>query len=168
MAKAYCHRPLINGLIERAHRQGKAVIVDPKGNDYARYQGATVITPNVHEAERATQIEIQSEADVQMVGDKLLAMLPGSALLLTRGAQGMSLFVAGQAPIHIPTVGQSVYDVTGAGDTVISALAMALAAGASLEAAARLANYAAGIVVGKLGTAPVTLEELTERMKDEG
>ena len=94
-------------------------------------------------------------------------MLPGSALLLTRGAQGMSLFVAGQAPVHIPTVGQSVYDVTGAGDTVISALALALAAGASLEAAARLANQAAGIVVGKLGTAPVTLEELTERMKDE-
>ena len=121
-----------------------------------------MITPNVHEAERATSIEIQSEADVLTVGDKLLEMLPGSALLLTRGAQGMSLFISGQAPVHIPTVGQSVYDVTGAGDTVLSVLALAMAAGASLEASARLANHAAGIVVGKLGTAPVTLEELKQ------
>ncbi len=151
---------LIRGLIDCARAHGKPVIVDPKGSDYTRYQGAAVITPNAHEAERATQIEIHSETDVQAIGDRLLELLPGSALLLTRGAQGMSLFVAGQLPVHIPTVGQSVYDVTGAGDTVISALALALAAGASLEEGARLANHAAGIVVGKLGTAPVTLEEL--------
>lgn len=155
---------LIRGLMDRAREQGRPVIVDPKGSDYARYQGATVITPNVHEAERATHIEIHSEADVQAVGDRLLEMLPGSALLLTRGAQGMSLFVAGQVPVHIPTVGQSVYDVTGAGDTVISALALAMASGASLEEGARLANHAAGIVVGKLGTAPVTLEELEQHL----
>ena len=155
---------LIRGLIDRARNHNKPIIVDPKGSDYARYRGATVITPNVHEAERATQIEIVSEADVQTVGDRLLELLPGSALLLTRGAEGMSLFVPDQAPTHIPTVGQSVYDVTGAGDTVLSALALALASGASLADGARLANHAAGIVVGKLGTAPVTLEELTEAL----
>ena len=151
---------LIRRLIDLARAFHKPVIVDPKGSDYSRYLGATVITPNVHEAERATNIDIHSEDDARRVGRALLELLPGSALLLTRGAAGMSVFQNGHPPAHIPTVGQSVYDVTGAGDTVISALALAIAAGAQLEQAARLANLAASIVVGKLGTAPVTREEL--------
>ena len=146
--------------LSAASAQGRPVVVDPKGSDYARYRGATVITPNVAETERATSREIHSDADVLAAGSDLLALLPGTAILVTRGADGMSLLREGHAPVHIPTVARSVYDVTGAGDTVVSALALALAVGAPLEHAARLANRAAGVVVGKLGTARVSLDEL--------
>ncbi len=146
--------------MELARDAGKPVIVDPKGTNYAKYRGATVITPNVHEAERATNREIHNTEDVLIVADLLLQQLEGTTLLMTRGAEGMSLLKEGAAPIHIPTVARAVYDVTGAGDTVVSTLALALAAGASLEQAARIANRAAGVVVGKLGTARVTPEEL--------
>ena len=153
-------------MITRAIEAEIPIIVDPKGSDFSRYLGATVITPNVHEAEMAAGCEIRTERDICSVAEALLADIPGTSLLITRGAQGMSLFGMGQPPIHFPTVARNVYDVTGAGDTVVSALALALASGASLSEAAQVANHAAGIVVGKVGTARVTLDELSEALKD--
>ena len=146
--------------IRQARKAGKPLIVDPQGSNYAKYRGATLITPNVHEAERASNCEINSDIDLVEVGHRLLNILEGSSVLITRGAQGMSLFVNEAQPIHIPTVTRNVFDVSGAGDTVVSTLALALAAGASLEQALSLSNRAAGIVVGKFGTATVTKEEL--------
>jgi D-beta-D-heptose 7-phosphate kinase/D-beta-D-heptose 1-phosphate adenosyltransferase len=119
-----------------------------------------VVKPNIHEAERVTKQEITGDKSLIEVGKTLAGSLDGSAVLITRGAQGMSLFRASQPPVHIPTVAHNVFDVTGAGDTVVSTLAIALAAGATLLQATHLANWAAGIVVGKVGTATVTLDEL--------
>ena len=153
---------LAERFIRLACESGKPVIVDPKGTDYAKYRGATVVTPNVHEAERALNHEINGDADLQEAGRQLSGILEGSALLITRGSQGMSLFLNGAEAVHILAVARNVFDVTGAGDTVVSTLALALAAGATLEDAARLANLAASIVVGKVGTATVTRDELLE------
>ena len=159
-SKGLVSHALAQDVIALARDHHKPVVVDPKGTDYTKYRGATVITPNVQEAESATNSEVRCEGEVLEAGRRLLELLEGSAVLLTRGAEGMSLLIDGEAPMHIPTVARSVYDVTGAGDTVVGTLALALAAGASMAAAAHLANRAAGIVVGKLGTARVTLDEL--------
>jgi D-beta-D-heptose 7-phosphate kinase/D-beta-D-heptose 1-phosphate adenosyltransferase len=153
-------------LIRAAQQAGKPVIVDPKGTDYSKYRGATLVTPNVLEAERAANREVNGDDDLGPIAGQLRNVLDDSALLITRGAEGMSLFMNGDAPIHIPTVARQVFDVTGAGDTVIGTLALALAAGARMEMAVRLANIAAGIVVGKVGTAAVTPEELTRAVRD--
>jgi D-beta-D-heptose 7-phosphate kinase/D-beta-D-heptose 1-phosphate adenosyltransferase len=147
-------------LIRLARQAGRPVVVDPKGADYTKYRGATVVKPNLHEAERCAGAEVNGEAALAAAAGRLLGMLSGAALLVTRGAEGMSLFRPGEAPLHVPAVVRQVFDVTGAGDTVTGTLAMGLAAGGSLEAAVRLANRAASIVVGKVGTATVTCDEL--------
>ncbi len=147
-------------LIGLARRAGKPVVVDPKGTDYAKYRGATVVKPNLREAQLVCHHEPDRPARLPELGRQLLDILDGSAVLLTRGPEGMSLFVRGAEPVHIAPVARDVFDVTGAGDTVVATLALALAAGAPLEQAAALANRAAGIVVAKVGTAQVTLEEL--------
>ncbi len=151
---------LAQAFIGLARQNHKPVIVDPKGTDYAKYRGATVITPNLHEVERVVNREIHDEVAMQEAATQLSGLLAGGAVLITRGAEGMSLFTSEAPPVHIPTVARAVYDVTGAGDTVVSTLALGLAVGATLERASRLANRAAGIVVGKLGTARVSAEEL--------
>lgn len=151
---------LAERFIRLAREAGRPVIVDPKGTNYAKYRGATVVTPNVREAEQALNREINGHADLLEVGRQLSTILEGSALLITRGPEGMSLFLNGAEAVHIAAVARNVFDVTGAGDTVVSTLALALVAGATLEQAARLANRAAGIVVGKFGTATVTIKEL--------
>jgi D-beta-D-heptose 7-phosphate kinase/D-beta-D-heptose 1-phosphate adenosyltransferase len=148
-------------MIRSARQANKPIVVDPKGSDYSKYRGATVVKPNIHEAERVTKLEINDEASLAEAGSRIATMLDGSAVLITRGPQGMSLFRAGEHPVHIPTVAHNVFDVTGAGDTVVSTLAVSLGAGASLFHATHLANWAASIVVGKVGTATVTLDELT-------
>lgn len=149
------------GTIARARAAGCPVLVDPKGTDYSRYRGATVITPNLLEAEQATSLPGESDEEIAAVARRLICSLPGTALLITRGAKGMSLLgVDEAAPVHVRSEAKAVFDVTGAGDTVITTLALALAARAGLPQAMRLANRAAGIVVGKLGTATVSLEEL--------
>jgi len=153
-------------LIQTARQVGKPVVVDPKGTDYAKYRGATLVTPNVFEAERAANCEVNGDGDLGEVAGRLRNILDDSTLLITRGAEGMSLFMNGDTPIHIPAIARQVFDVTGAGDTVIGTLALALAAGAPMEMAVRLANVAAGIVVGKVGTAAVTPEELTRAVRD--
>jgi D-glycero-beta-D-manno-heptose-7-phosphate kinase len=159
-AKGVVSPRLAEHVIRMARQVGKPVVVDPKGTNYAKYRGATVIKPNIHEAERFAKQEITGERSLLEVGRQLAGVLDGSAVLVTRGAQGMSLLRSGFPPAHIPAVAHNVFDVTGAGDTVISTLAMALAAGSTLEQATHLANRAASIVVGKVGTATVTLEEL--------
>jgi D-beta-D-heptose 7-phosphate kinase/D-beta-D-heptose 1-phosphate adenosyltransferase len=155
---------LATDVIRLARQAGRPVVVDPKGTNYSKYRGATVVTPNIYEAQRAIDSEVDDEQGISGVGQRLLDILGGAALLITRGAQGMSLFTKGAPPLHIPANARNVYDVTGAGDTVVSMLALALAADASLEQAVDLANHAAGIVVGKFGTATVSLTELSEHL----
>jgi D-glycero-beta-D-manno-heptose-7-phosphate kinase len=148
----------IRQMIQLARRAKKRVLVDPKGDDYSRYRGASIITPN-----RAELREVvgtwQDEADMARRAEALRRKLGLEALLVTRGDEGMTLFRAGRK-LHIKTEAREVFDVTGAGDTVIGALAVMLASGANLETAVKTANRAAGIVVGKLGTAVATYEEM--------
>jgi len=146
-------------LIAKARSAGKHVLVDPKGSDFSRYRGATLITPNLSEFE-AVVGPCADEAEIVTKGLKLIEEIELEALLVTRGEQGMTLIRSDDEPLHLPTHAREVFDVTGAGDTVISLLAAALAAGQSLEQATALSNLAAGIVVGKLGTATVSVPEL--------
>ncbi len=148
--------------IRAARNANKPVVVDPKGVDYKKYRNATVIKPNTSEVEEAIGRPVENEEDLLLAGQKILDVVGQSALLVTRGAGGMTLFQHGHIEQHIPTMARTVYDVTGAGDTVVSALAMALASGADLLNGAHLANHAAGVVVGKVGTATVTLDDLKE------
>jgi D-beta-D-heptose 7-phosphate kinase/D-beta-D-heptose 1-phosphate adenosyltransferase len=152
-------------VIELVAEVGLPVVIDPKGTDYSKYRGATVIKPNKHEVERVLGRELRGEADWLAAARQLLELLPGTSLLISRGPEGLSVFRRGMSPVHIPSAAREVFDVTGAGDTVVSALALALAAGASLEQGAHLANRAAGIVVGKVGTTAVTLEELQGHLR---
>jgi rfaE bifunctional protein kinase chain/domain len=145
-------------MIRAARRARKRVLIDPKGDDYARYRGASIITPNVAEL-REVVGRWQDEKDLKARAHALASRLGLEALLLTRGEDGMTLF-AGKKTLNVKAEALEVFDVTGAGDTVIATLAVMLAAGAKLEAAVRTANRAAGIVVGKLGTAAATYEEL--------
>jgi len=146
--------------IRLARQAGRPVVVDPKGTDYTKYRGATVVKPNLHEAERSAKREITGEAALHEAAARLVELLGESALLVTRGPDGMSLFRPGAEPLHVLAVVRNVFDVTGAGDTVAGTLAMGLAARAPLEQAIQLANRAASIVVGKVGTATVTCDEL--------
>lgn len=136
------------------------VIVDPKGADFSRYRGATLLTPNRREAEVATGIVINDPAGLLHAGSSLLRELELDALVLTRSEEGMSLFAADGSVNHLPTEAREVFDVSGAGDTVLAMIGAALAAGVSMHDAARLANLAAGIVVSKLGTSTVTPGEI--------
>ena len=130
-----------------------------------RSRGASLLTPNRDEASQASGIEIRDAASLARAGAALLERWEADAVLITRGEHGMSLFARGTPARHFPTVARQVYDVTGAGDTVVAACALALGAGASLEAAAVLANHAAGIVVGEVGTATVSAAELRADLK---
>ena len=145
-------------MIRAARRAGKRVLVDPKGDDYSRYKGASIITPNLAEL-REVVGTWKDEKDHRTRAQALRDKLGLEALLLTRGENGMALF-RGNKVFSVAAEKREVLDVTGAGDTVIATLAVMLAAGASLEAAMRLSNRAAGIVVGKLGTAAATHKEL--------
>jgi rfaE bifunctional protein kinase chain/domain len=145
-------------MIERAREAGKRVLVDPKGDDFSRYRGATVLTPNRSEF-REVAGRWKDEAGFAAKGEALRRDLEVDALLVTRSEEGMSLFTADGA-LTIPAQAREVYDVSGAGDTVIATLGVMLAAGAPLPDAVRIANEAAGVVVGKLGTAVVQPHEL--------
>lgn len=136
------------------------MLVDPKEKHFSLYHGSYIITPNKNEAGAFYNRKIKSEKDLLEVGESLLDDLEAEAVLITRGQEGMTLFRRGQKHSHFPTMASGVYDVTGAGDTVISVLAAALAAEAELDEAIELANAAAGLVVRELGTAVVDLKEL--------
>lgn len=149
----------VQGLIQIAIKHNVPVLVDPKGTDFSRYKGATLITPNLSEFE-AVVGECQSEAEIVSKGQALLTELELTAMLVTRSEQGMTLLRHDHEEFHLPTQAKEVYDVTGAGDTVIATLALAIAAKAEFTQASALANMAAGIVVGKLGTSTVSEAEL--------
>jgi D-glycero-beta-D-manno-heptose-7-phosphate kinase len=153
-------RAVMRGILAAARRRAIPVLVDPKVRHFSFYRGATVVTPNQLEAEQATGLRLLSDADVRLAGERILKVLGCQAALLTRGEHGMSLFESGRRPVHIAATAREVYDVTGAGDTVIATLALALSAGARLSEAAILANAAAGLVVGKLGTATASADEI--------
>lgn len=151
-------------MVALARAAGKPVIIDTKGTDFERYRGATVITPNMGEFE-AVVGHCTDDAEIEAKGQQLRASLDLQAVLVTRSEKGMSLMVRDQAAVHISTRAQEVFDVTGAGDTVVATLGAALAAGLSLPQAMHLSNAAAGLVVAKLGTATVSFEELQHALQ---
>ncbi len=147
-------------LIVEAARRGLPVVVDPKALDFSRYRGATVITPNLRETAAAAREPAHLRIDASHAASLLLPQIAPSALLVTRGEEGMTLFEPGQPERHLAAVVKEVADVTGAGDTVVAALAIALGAGFSLADAAAIANIAAGVAVSHHGTWAVTADEL--------
>ena len=148
-------------VIALANAAGVPTVVDPKGVDYAKYRGATVVKPNQLEAGKVLNRDLRTSDEVDAAGRDLLTLLgPATAILITRGPQGMSLFPPAGDAVHVPTSAREVYDVTGAGDTVAGTMAVTLAVGGSLEAACQLATAAAAVVVGKVGTATCSLAEL--------
>lgn len=155
-AKGVLIREVIAHAINTYKSEKKFVSIDPKVKNYALYEGATVITPNNREAEMALGEEFSNEAEVLAGGTTLLSRFNTDAVLITRGEHGMSLFERDRKPITIPTRALDVFDVTGAGDTVIATFSLALAAGCGMHEAAEVANLAAGVVVGIVGTATAT------------
>lgn len=163
-AKGVLTPKVLAGINAIARRIGVPVAVDPKGSDYTRYRGATILTPNRKEAEIASGIAIVNEESLKEAARILLADIDLDALLITRSEKGMSLFCRGGDMVHIPTVAREVYDVTGAGDTVLAVASLALACGWEFSDAARLANVAAGIAVGKVGTSTVSPMEIIDEV----
>lgn len=163
-AKGVVTEGLLKAILPEAQRKDIPVIVDPKVNHFSLYKKVTLITPNHLEASQASGVEIEDEETLLQAGRTILKKLDCQAVLITRGEQGMSLFERKGGMTHIPTEAQEVFDVTGAGDTVVSVLALAVSAGAPLPVAARLANHAAGIVVGMVGAAAVQKEMLEKAL----
>lgn len=159
-AKGLVCSKLMDGLRPLLSKNKVIWAVDPKVRDMRLFKGVTIFTPNQLEAESITGIRIDSDESLARAGEKLRKLVQCKAVLVTRGEAGMALIEKGQGMYFIPTVAREVYDVTGAGDTVIAAMTLGLAAGLTLREAATLANFAAGIVVGKIGTAVVQSEEL--------
>ncbi len=151
---------LLSQIFSLAKKKGKPVFVDPKGACFQKYKKANYLTPNKKEASLATGIDLTSEDEIQRAGQKLLEELELDGLILTRGKEGISLFRPHQSPVTLPTIAREVFDVSGAGDTVLASLTLGFLAGLSLVEAAELANIAAGVVVGKVGTATVTPDEI--------
>ena len=155
---------LMTNLRQLAGNHGVPIVVDPKVKHFDYYSDVTVITPNHVEAYQAAGLGTTSDHPIDEVGSLLRKRLNCQAVLVTRGEQGMSLFEENQENWHIPAMARQVYDVTGAGDTVVSTLALAISTGATLQEAAVLANQAAGIVVGMVGTATVSPAQLKEAL----
>lgn len=165
-AKGVVTHRICETVIEAAARRGVPVVADPKGADFSKYSGATVVTPNLAEAKRAADFyepAAPADADYERPLADVAALLLErckAGILITRGPDGMSLFEPGRAPVHIPAQVREVYDVTGAGDTVVATLALALASGFTLADSCRLGNVAAGVVVGEMGAAAIAVEQL--------
>jgi D-beta-D-heptose 7-phosphate kinase/D-beta-D-heptose 1-phosphate adenosyltransferase len=159
-AKGVLCDAVLEAALAMAARAGRRVIADPKRPDFRAYRGATILTPNEHEVRAATRIAADHDSDADEAGRAALAATEGEAVLVTRSAKGLTLVRRDRDALHLPTRAREVADVSGAGDTLVAALAVALGAGASLPDAARLANVTAGISVGKQGTATVTSREL--------
>jgi D-beta-D-heptose 7-phosphate kinase/D-beta-D-heptose 1-phosphate adenosyltransferase len=158
---------LVKSVVKYAKQKKTFVAVDPKVGHFHLYKNVSLITPNLSEASQGSGIEIKDEKSLLKAGKTLLSRLSCTSVLITRGEEGMSLFernVKAVKVTHIPTVAKKVFDVTGAGDTVIAAFTLAYAAGASLQDAAVISNHAAGIVVGEIGTAVATLEAILQSL----
>lgn len=159
-AKGFLTANLLMRLIKLAGEKEKLFVVDPKGNDYTKYTGAAILTPNRHEAFAACGFEKFSDAPIETVGKMLIEKLRLDGLLITQGEHGMTVFEKSGKTLVLAASARNVYDVTGAGDTVIASLAVAMAAGASLAEAAEFANVSAGLVVEQIGTTAITKEML--------
>jgi rfaE bifunctional protein kinase chain/domain len=158
--KGIVSKELMEGVLKITQNRSIPVFVDPKVINFDYFSPITLITPNHMEAEQIVHHSCFSDSDVEKAGQAMFARISSQYLILKRGEQGMTIFSKNQPAIHIPTVAKEVFDVTGAGDTVIAVASLALLAGGTIREAAFLANIAAGIVVGKLGTATLTREEL--------
>ena len=156
---------LLEALAEAHARRPFTWVVDPKRANFPHYRRVSLVKPNLQEAGAAAGVEIHDAASLRAAGARLLARWDAEAVLVSRGEHGMALFRRGHAVREFPTAARDVFDVTGAGDTVVATCALALGAGASLEEATLLANHAAGIVVGKIGTATVTPAELVAAIR---
>ncbi|MBX2869630.1 MAG: D-glycero-beta-D-manno-heptose-7-phosphate kinase [Acidiferrobacterales bacterium] len=156
----------VQSLISLALEHGKPVLVDPKGDDFSKYSNASLITPNLKEFEQVVG-PIEGFDDLEQKANSLIAKLGISSLLVTLSERGMNLFQSGKASIHSPAKKQEVYDVSGAGDTVIAVMAMCMATEQDVAQSLRIANNAAGVVVSKIGTATVNIDELREAMEEE-
>jgi len=163
--KGVIQEGLLSEIVPMARGLGKIVTVDPKRDHFPFYKGVTAITPNRLEAEEATGIQLSDEEGLHEAGTRLMARLKCDAVLITMGDQGMCLFEDGEPPLKIPARAREVYDVSGAGDTVIAVFTSALVAGATFRQAAMLSNVAGGLVVEKLGTAVVTRDEIRARIE---
>lgn len=159
-AKGFLTHPLLDAVIGEARRVGKRVFADPKGSDAARYRGAFLLKPNRLELSLLTGLPADTHADVLAAGTRLAASIPGTNILVTEGSEGMTLFVDSQPAQHLAPTPRQVFDVTGAGDTVLAVTAMAVTAGASWSEAMQLAAEAAGIAIGKMGSVAVSLSDL--------
>ncbi|OGP90077.1 MAG: hypothetical protein A2031_05040 [Deltaproteobacteria bacterium RBG_19FT_COMBO_43_11] len=164
--KGVISKELVDGIKKIVKDSGIFICLDPKQRDFSIYEGAHVITPNHHEAQRAAGMEITNGDDLERLSEIIFKKHDFQAMLITRGEEGMSLFEKGRKIVHtyFPAQAKEVYDVTGAGDTVIGVLALAMAAHAKIREATCLANLAAGIVVGKIGTSTVSREELIKTL----
>lgn len=158
---------LLEPIVKLARRNKKIIAVDPKEDHFSYYKGVTVITPNHHEASKATGLKVTDKIFLKKVGHDLMDKLKTQIVLITLGEEGMAVFEKGKLPRKIPTIAQEVYDVSGAGDTVISSFTLSLVSGATPIQAAHIANCAAGIVVGKVGISLVNQDELIKRIKEE-
>ena len=163
--KGVITKPLLEKVIGLCKEKDVFVAVDPKETHFHNYQQVSVITPNHHEAGFAYGRRIQTMEDLIEVGEGLLEKLKARSILITRGADGMSLFQSDAEPTHIPTFARQVFDVTGAGDTVIATFVSAVCGGADLVEAAVVANCGAGITVRKIGTTTVTVSQLREELE---
>lgn len=164
--KGVLTEPLLRRLLDAAAERGVPVVVDPKGNDYRRYAGATLVTPNRRELTEATGQSAASDEAIVGTASALIASSGVNGVLVTRSQDGMSLVRGdGSDPLHLPATAREVYDVSGAGDTVVATLAAALGAGIAIEDACRLANVAAGIVVAKMGTATAAASEMAASLR---
>jgi len=155
---------VIRAIIDAARQHGKPVVVDPKGHDYSVYRGATLITPNRQELGAAVHRPVATESEIAKAAAELAHLVESQAVLVTQSEEGMTLHTEGHAPIHIPAYPVKIRDVSGAGDTVAAVMAVLLAMQAPFESAMRAANAAAAVVVGKRGTATVSLAELRHRI----
>ena len=163
-AKGVLSPRVIRAVIDAARALGKPVVVDPKGHDFSIYRGATLITPNRTELADSTRLGVQTDADVAAAAGALSALVEAEVVLVTRSEEGMTLFTSGEGAIHIPAYPVRVRDVSGAGDTVAAVMAVMIAAKADYELAARAANAAAAVVVGKRGTSTASATELRSRL----
>jgi len=163
-AKGFLTPPLLEAVIAEARRAGKRVFVDPKGADAVRYQGAFLLKPNRLELSLLTGLPSGTHAEILAAGSRLAGKMPGTHILVTEGDEGMTLFLETHPPEHIASTPRQVFDVTGAGDTVLATITMAVTAGASWSQAMQLATEAAGIAIGKMGSVAVSLNDLQKNL----
>ena len=163
-AKGFLTPQLLEAVIGEARRAGKRVFVDPKGADVVRYQGAFLLKPNRLELSLLTGLPADTHAEVLAAGTRLAERMPGTHVLVTEGDAGMTLFLQSQPPEHVASTPRQVFDVTGAGDTVLAVIAMAVTAGASWRDAMQLATEAASIAIGQMGSVAVSLSDLEKNL----